>query len=174
MCLFYALLIHCVFEWHNMTCHNSCVIFTLGEVASMDQSSHPDGVWCCWLTHLKCHRSHKYTRLSWRCWLLNPSCMHNPGILSACTVFSFVGHFFWCYQGILFYLHLLFLLTLQKLMSWGSVLSFSTPHALCDSMAEPEFAHILLVYTHISRPDHWITWKLSQVILLQPQCLKDI
>lgn len=38
MCRFY---IHCVFEWHNLWCDNSCVIFTLGEVARMDQAGHP-------------------------------------------------------------------------------------------------------------------------------------
>lgn len=104
--------------------------------------------------------------------------MHSPGTLSAWTVYSSMGHFFWCYQQILFHLHLPFLLTLQKLMPRGSLLSFPIPRALWDSqgvsMAEPELAQVLHMYTHIPMLDNWITWKLSQVILLQPQHLKGI
>lgn len=47
------------------------------------------------------------------------SCMQNLGILSAWTIFNFTGHFFWCYQWILFYLHHHFLLMLQE---WFPVL----------------------------------------------------
>lgn len=65
------------------------------------------------------------TRLSWRCWLLNPSCRQKLGILSACSIFNFTGHFFWCYQWILFYLHVSFLLTLQELLL-GSLSLFSS------------------------------------------------
>lgn len=54
-------------------------------------------------------------KLLWRRWLVNPSCVQNLGILSACTVFNFKGHFLWCYQWVLFNLHLPFLLTLQEL-----------------------------------------------------------
>lgn len=37
----FALLGLCVFEWHNMTCCNSAVIFTFGEVVRKKQRGIP-------------------------------------------------------------------------------------------------------------------------------------